>query len=173
MKHILTITILAATALLVQADERTIPEKIRDAAGNVIDKTKDAAQDTKDAIVGAARKARSGTRAAWGKTKAFVSDEMPVYREGASATLAGLAREIAELKAQTPSAAPVYFRTRLQALDEQHAHLAMRLSLLSRDQLRDRTSGPRWDFDRCLGDLERAIDQAEEGAEVLSIIALK
>lgn len=173
MKRILTTTILAATVFLAQADDRTIPEKIRDAAGNVIDKTKEVAHDTKDAVVGTARRAGRATRSAWGKTKAYLSDDIPVYREGASATLAGLAREIAEIKAQTPSAAPAYFRTRLLALDQQFAHLEMRLSLLSREQLRERASGPRWDFDRCLGDLEKAIDQAEEGSEVLAVMVLK
>ena len=108
------------------------------------------------------------TGAAWAKTKAYVSDDMPVYREGASATLASLSREIAEVNAQTPKAAPAYFRTRLLALDEQHKHLAKRLARLSPEQLKDRSSGPRYDFDQCVGDLEQAIDQAKDGAATLS-----
>jgi hypothetical protein len=178
MKHsfataILTTAILASVTFVAQAEDRSIPEKVRDTAGNVSDKTREVARDTKDAIVGAAHRAGRATRAAWGKTKAYFSDDMPVYREGASATLAGLSREIAELKARTPSAAPAYFRTRLLALDEQHAHLAMRLAQLSHQELKARSTGPRYDFDQCLGDLEQAIDQAEAGVGVLSNIALK
>ena len=173
MKYILTATLLAATILSVQAAERTFPEKVRNAAENVADRTRDAALDTKDAIVGTAHRVGRATRAAWSKTKAYLSDDMPVYREGAEATLAGLGVEIAELRARTPSAAPAYFRTRLLALKEQHEHLAMRLGQLSRQELRDRSSGPRYDFDRCVVDLEQAIDQALDGADMLAKIALK
>lgn len=168
MKHILATTILVATVFAVQADDRSITEKARDTAGTVVEKTKEVARDTKDVVVDAVRHAGKATRAAWGKTKAYVSDELPVYREGANATLAGLATEIADVKAQTPTAAPAYFRTRLLALDQQHAHLAKRLALLSPEQLKDRSSGPRNDFDRCVGDLEPAIDQAQNGVGTLS-----
>lgn len=173
MNRILTTTFLAATIFAAQADDRTIPEKVRNAAGNVAEKTREVARDTKDAIVGTARRVGRDTRAAWFKTKAYLSDEMPVYREGAEATLAGLGVEIAELRARTPSAAPAYFRTRLQSLKEQHEHLAMRLGLLTREELRERSSGPRHDFDRCVADLEQALDQAGDGAELLSKIVLK
>lgn len=55
MKYILTTTILAASACVALAAERTIPEKAREAAGDVVDKTKEVARETKDAVVGAAR----------------------------------------------------------------------------------------------------------------------
>ena len=168
MKYLITTTLLVATAFVAQADDRTIPEKARDTAGAVVEKTKEVARDTKDVVVGAARHAGRAPGAAWAKTKAYVSDDMPVYREGASATLASLSREIAEVNAQTPKAAPAYFRTRLLALDEQHKHLAKRLARLSPEQLKDRSSGPRYDFDQCVGDLEQAIDQAKDGAATLS-----
>ena len=169
----LVATVFVATVFVARADDRTIPEKARDTAGAVVEKTREVARDTKDVVVGAARHAGRATRAAWGKTKAYLSDDMTAYREGANATLAGLAREIAAVKAQTPSAAPAYFRTRLVALDEQHTHLAMRLAQLTHEESKDRASGPRHDFDQCLGDLEQAIDQAEDGAGILSKIALK
>jgi hypothetical protein len=173
MKNILTTHILAATLLVAQAGERSLPEKARDAAGTVVEKTKEVARDTKDAVVGAARQVGRATRAAWNKTKAYVSEDTAVYRDGANATLAGLAREITDLKAQMPSGAPAYFRTRLLSLDEQHAHLAMRLAQLTHVEIKDHSSGPRHDFDLCLGDLEQAIDQAKDGADALSKIALK
>lgn len=184
MKHILTTTILAATALFAQADDRTIPEKVRDAAEAVVDKTKEvaidtkdvivtAAHDTKDATTRAARRANRATRAGWAKTKAYLSDEMPTYSEGANATLTNLAREIAETKAMTPNPTPVYFRTRLTSLDEQHELLTRLLSLLSPEQLKERNTGPRHDFDECVEDLEAAIDQAKDGADALTKFALK
>lgn len=173
MKNLLTTTLLVATAFVAQAEDRSLPEKARDTAGTVVEKTKEVARDTKDVVVDAARQAGRATRAAWGKTKAYMSDDVPVYREGASATLADLAREIAEVNAQTPKAAPAYFRTRLLALDEQHKYLAKRLARLSPEQLKDRSSGPRYDFDQCVADLEQAIDQAQTGAGTLSKAAAK
>jgi hypothetical protein len=168
MKHILTTTVLAAFAFVAQADDKSLTEKARDAADTVVEKTKEVARDTKDFVVNASRDARRAARECWNKTKAYVSDEPPVYREGANATLASLAKEIAEVKAQTPGAEPVYFRTRLQALHEQHEYLTSRLAVLSPEQLKDRSSGPRYDFDQGVGDLEQAIDQAKDGVRIVA-----
>ncbi len=177
MKNILTTTLitalLATAAVIIQADDRTIPEKTRDAIDTVVDKTKDAAHDTKLAIKDTARHVGKSTRAAWSKTKAFFSEDKAVYHEGAGATLAGLEREIAVLKARTPGAAPLYFRTRVAALTEQHEYLTSRLEQLDEEAIKTRLSGPRHEFNRCLADLEDAIDQAEEGADTLAKIAQK
>lgn len=173
MKHILTTAILAASAFVALADERTIPEKARDTAGSVVDKTKEVARETKDVVVGAARQAGRATRSAWVKTTAYLSDDLPTYHEGAHATLTSLGREIAEVEAQTPSAAPTYFRTRLKALDEQHDYLVKHLARLSSEHVKERNSGMRHDFDRSLADLEDAIDQAQDGAKSLAKTALK
>ena len=173
MKHSLAITILATIAFAAQADERTTREKVRNAADNIVERTKEAAHDTKDAIVGTARHVGRVTRVVWFKTTAYLGDDMPVYREGASATLASLAREIADLKAQTPVGVPSYFRTRLLALEQQHEYLAKSLAILSHDELRDRSAGARYDFDRCVADLEQSIDQAVNGAEMFSKMAVK
>jgi hypothetical protein len=173
MKYILTTTILAASAFIAQAAERTIPEKARDTAGDVVDKTKEVAREAKDAVVGAARQAGRATRSAWVKTTAYLSDDLPTYHEGANATLTGLGREIAEVQAQTPSAAPSYFRTRLKALDEQHQYLVTHLARLSSEHVKQRNSGLRHDFDRSLADLEDAIDQARNGAQSLAKNAVR
>lgn len=176
MKNILTATIISTaifTASVANTEDRTIPEKTRDAIDNAVEKTKDAAQDTKLAIKDAARHAGKSTRAAWSKTKAFFSEDKAVYHEGAGATLAGLGREIAALKARTSSETPLYFRTRMVALTEQHEYLGSRLGQLDEESLKVRLSGPRHDFNRCLVDLEAAIDQAEDGADTLAKIALK
>ena len=98
---------------------------------------------------------------------------MPVYREGAHATLAGLAMEIAELKRQTPADSPAYFRTRILSLDQQHDYLSKRLALLSHEELRERSAGSRYDFDRCVADLEQAVDQAANGESMFKMIAGK
>lgn len=171
MKSILTLTILVATSCLAPAAEKTLGQKARTTAGTVVEKTKEVARDTKDVVVGAGHQVGQATRAAWARTKAFVSDELPVYRAGANETLANLSNEITEVKAQTPTHAPAYFKTRLLALDQQHEYLVQRLARLSAEQLRDRASGPRHDFDRCVGDLEQAIDQAKAGAATVAKFA--
>jgi hypothetical protein len=173
MKHILTTIILAASAFVAQADDKSLTEKARDTAGTVVLKTKEVAREAKDFVVDATRDAGRATRECWNKTKAYVSDEMPVYREGANETLVGLAKEIAAVKTLSPGAEPVYFRTRLQALDEQHEYLTRRLAVLSPEQLKDRSSGPRYDFDQGVGDLEQAIDQAKDGVRIVSKNAQK
>ena len=173
MKYLLTTSILAASALIALAAERTIPEKARDTADTIVDKTKEVARETTDVVVDAARQAGRATRSAWVKTTAYLSDDLPTYHKGANATLASLAGEIAEVEAQAPSAAPAYFRTRLKALDEQHEYLAKHLAQLSSEQNKERNSGSRPDFDHCLADLEEAIDQAKDGAKSLAKAALK
>jgi hypothetical protein len=153
MKHILTTAILTAMVVVAQADDGSATEKAGDTANAVVAKAK-------EALVEADR----ATRTAWAKTTAYLSNEVDVYREGGNKTLADLATEITKVKAQTPSDAPAYFRTRLLALDEQREYLAKRLALLSPEHLKDRSSGPRHDFDQCVGDLEQAIDRAKEDA---------
>jgi hypothetical protein len=168
MKQFLPTTILLAAVCWAQADDRSITEKTLDTAGAIVHKSEEVARGAKDRIVDAAHHAGRAGRAAWVKSRAYESDEVPVYREGAKATLANLADEIADAKDQTPVAAPVYFRTRLQSLDEQHALLEKRLALMSPAELKDHASGPRYDFDQCVGDLEQAIDQVKLGAAALS-----
>ncbi len=175
MKNIISIALIVATVFRVQADEKSIPEKIRDKAEAVVEKTKEITQDTKDAIKRSARKTDRTVRATWCKTKECLSDDMPIYRGAATTTLADLAREIADVKSQTPADAPLYFRTRIQSLTEQLELLTNRLSILSLEQFQARTTGPRIDFDLCVADLEQAIGQAENGTAVLngSILVLK
>ena len=119
--------------------------------------TKEITQDTKDAVKRTARKTDRAVRAAWRTTKESLSNDMPTYRKAATATLADLAREIADVKLQTPANAPLYFRTRVQSLEEQLELLNNRLSTLSLEQFQTRTTGPRIDFDECVADLEQAV----------------
>ncbi len=167
MKNIINIAILITAASFAHADENTIPEKVRDKAEAAVEKTKEITQDTKDAIKRTARKTDRAVRAAWNASKERLSDDMPTYRGAATVTLGELAREIAALKRQTPTNAPLYFRTRIQSLDEQLELLTSRLSLISLEQFQTRTTGPRIDFDQCVADLEEAIGQAENGTAAL------
>jgi len=161
MKHILTIAILTGFSLVAQADEKPTTEKAQDTANIVVDRAKEAYAE-----------ADRGVRTAWAKTTEYLSNEITVYRKGGNKTLADLATEITAVKAQTPDNAPAYFRTRLLALDEQREYLAKRLALLSPEHLKDRSSGPRYDFDQCVGDLEQAIDQAKEDASKVAKMTL-
>ena len=168
MKNIIAIAALTATAFLANADDKTVADKVRDKAEAVVERTKEITQDTKDSIKRTVRKADRAVRAEWCKTKECLSDDMPIYRGAATSTISDLGREIAAVKLQTPITAPVYFRTRLQSLDEQLALLTDRLSVLSLEQFQVRTTGPRIDFDRCVADLEEAISQAQNGTAVLN-----
>lgn len=172
MKTLITIATLATTVFLAQAADKSIPDQVRDKAEAVVEKTKEIAQDTKDVIK---RSTRKVARTSWCTTKECLSNEMPIYRGAATVTLADLASEIAVLKSQTPANAPLYFRTRIQSLDEQLELLNNRLSILSLEQFQVRTTGPRIDFDHCVADLEQAISQAENGTAVMngSILVLK
>jgi hypothetical protein len=166
MKHrlsttILTTTILAASLLFTHADDRAATEK-----------AKEASADAKEEILDAPHNAGRATRTGWCKTKAFSSEDISVYHEGARTTLAALAREIGGMRAGATSA-PAYFRTRLLALDEQHGILTQLLAQLSREEIKERSSMQRRDFDLCLGDLERAVDQAESGADAWPRTPLK
>ena len=178
MKRIITIAILS-TSLFANAGERSVLDKVRDKTEQVVEKTidktkeivrdtKEVARDTKDSIKRTARRAERPARPSWCTTKECLSDQLPVYRGAATVSLADLGREIAAVKAQTPTGAPLYFMTRLQSLDEQLALLTERLSVLSLEQFQLRTAGPRIDFDQCVADLEEAISQAESGTVVLN-----
>ena len=168
MKSVLTTIVLAAAAALAFAEEKPVTEKLRDAAAGAVDTTKDVARDAKDAVVGAAKRAGAATRSAWRKTKAFVSEDAPTYRDGAAQTLTDLGREIREVKAKLPASYPAYFHTRLLALEQQYEFLGGHLSKLSSEQIKMRTSRERYAFDQCVGSLEEAIDQAKDEAESLS-----
>lgn len=178
MKKIIILAILS-TSLFANAGERNILDKVRDKTEAVVDKTidktkevirdtKEVARDTKDSIKRTTRRAERPVRPGWCTTKECMGENLPVYREAATVSLADLGREIAAVKAQTPAGAPAYFRTRVQSLDEQLALLTDRLSVLSAEQFQVRTTGPRIDFDQCVADLEQAIIQAENGTIVLN-----
>lgn len=171
MKH--AITMLAATAAFAFSEDKSVTEKARDTAAGVVDKTREVARDAKDAVVGVANKVGDVTRSGWKKTKAYLSEDEPTYRDGAAQTLADLGKEIREVKAMTPSVHPPYFHTRLQALDQQHEYLGTHLTKLSSEHIKARLSGDRYAFDQCVENLEAAIDQARHEAATLSKVVQK
>ena len=155
------------------AEEKSIAEKARVTATGVVDRTREVARDAKDVVVGVANNVGDVTRSGWKKTKAYMSEDAPVYRDGAIQTLAYLGKEIRDVKAMTPSVHPPYFHTRLQALDQQHEYLSAHLTKLSSEHIRVRLTGDRYAFDQCVEDLEEAIDQARDEAATLSKLVQK
>ena len=162
MKHILTTTILVATAAFAFAEEKSIT-----------DKTRDAAREAKTAVVDAARNVSDATQAAWKKTKAYVSEDPATFREGANQTLTDLSAAIADVKSKAPPAPPKYFNTRIRSLDEQLDHAKGTLADLTPEQIKSRMSGPRHAFDKCVDGLESAVSEAKSEAVSLSKVPQK
>jgi hypothetical protein len=108
------------------------------------------------------------TRSSWFQSKGFLSDEQSEFRTGARETLKELSREITTLSEKVGPTPPVYFQTRLQSLKQQQLHLTAKLEELNGDAIKAKQSGPRYAFDRCVGSLEEAIDQADQEAALLT-----
>ena len=112
-------------------------------------------------------------RALWIKSRGYLSEEPIVYRLGAEQHLAAVGLEIVQVKIDAGIEAPAYFRTRVLALEQQHAYLTVQLPKLTPEQIGNRMSGERFAFDQCMEALEEAIDQAGHEAGKLTKIALK
>ena len=164
MKKIIPAIILAASMSMAMGADKPITEQIKEAGEKAYEKTKEVAKDAGAAISKAADKTEVATRNAWNKTKAYFSEDPPVYREGATTTLTDLGREITDLKLSLKDPTPVYYQTRLQALDQQYNELTAELLTLTEDQIKSRETGRRAEFDRRVHHLEMAIDQARAEA---------
>lgn len=106
----------------------------------------------------------------WIKSKGYLSENETTFKEGAQQTLTDLGKEIDTVSTKAGATPPMYFQTRLQSLKQQHQHLAVMLSGLNGEAVKTRMSGPRYAFDKCVGSLEEAIDQADDEADVLAKI---
>src|SRR4051812_36153009 len=104
----------------------------------------------------------------WIKSKGYLSEDPQTFSQGAQQTLAELGRDIDMVAAKTDVGRPPYFETRLQSLRQQHEHLSQKLQELTPDAIKSRTNGPRYAFDQCIDSLEKAVDQAENEADVLA-----
>lgn len=104
----------------------------------------------------------------WIKSKGYLSEDPATYREGAQQTLTDLGKQIDAVAAKAGTVQPEYFQTRLQALRQQHDALLQKLADLNGEAVKTRMSGPRYAFDKCVGSLEKAIDQADDEADVLA-----
>ena len=173
MKNILTIIILAVATALAMADDTPLIRTQKDPSGDIIDKTKEIARDAKDAVVDTTKRIGTTARAMWIKSRGYMSEDPTVYRMGAEQKLTELGEEIAMVKVNAGMEQPAYFRTRVLALDQQHAYLTAQLPKLTPEEIKIRVAGGRFAFDQCVEALEEAIDQAEHEARRLTKIALK
>jgi hypothetical protein len=106
----------------------------------------------------------------WVKSKGYLSEELPTFKEGAEQTLLYLDREIKQVTAKAGNTPPAYFLARLQALRLQHEHLSAALKEIDAAAVKNHLSGPRYAFDKCMDSLEAALTQASDEAEVLAKI---
>ena len=114
-----------------------------------------------------AESVKQKTRRVWVKAKAYLSEDKAAFMEGAQQTLTDLAMEIDTVAAKVGVVAPAYFLTRLQSLRQHHEYLRLKLRELTDEAIKTRLSGPRYAFDKCVGSLEAAIEQAGDEAELL------
>lgn len=104
----------------------------------------------------------------WVKSKAYLTNDWPTFKEGAQLTLDDLSKQIAAVALKASTSTPGYFQLRLQALKEQRAYLGLKLGELDSESIKTRMSGPRYVFDLCVSSLEAAITQADAEADVLA-----
>lgn len=173
MKNIVTIIILTVTAALATADDKLLANRLEVLPPNVIEKAREITPGTRNAAVDPAQGFGISGRALWIKSLGYLSEEPIVYRSGAEQQLAALGLEIARVKNDAGIEPPAYFRTRVLALEQQHAYLTAQLPKLTPEQIRNRMFGGRFAFDQCMGALEEAMDQAGHEAGKLTQIALK
>jgi hypothetical protein len=104
----------------------------------------------------------------WVKSKAFLSEEPPTYKEGAQRTLNELGSEIESVSMKVGVHPPEYFQTRLRSLREQHDDLTSKLNDLNGEAIKVRMTGPRYVFDQRVSLLENSLDQAQIEADILA-----
>ena len=173
MKNIIPIIILTVAAALATAEDKLLANRLDVLPPNVAEKGKEITPGTKNAAVEPDQERGISGRALWIKHRGYLSEEPIVYRLGAEQHLATLGLEIAQLKNDAGIEPPAYFKTRMLALEQQHAFLTVQLPKLTPEEIRNRMSGGRFAFDQCMGTLEEAIDQAGREAGKLPKLALK
>lgn len=134
------------------AEEKTVKEKVSDAAETVRDKTAKATE----AVV-------ETTKEAWKKTKAFLSEDPKTHRDGASDRLKEIDREIAKLRSDSKAGKlsdRAYFQTRLSALTQHHDYAVKELNRAPKDKQAAGYDDARKKLDNTLEDLENALTEA-------------
>ena len=173
MKTIAKIIILIATAALATAEDKLLLSRLEILPRNVAEKGREITPGTRSPAADLAPQPGISGRALWIRSLGYLSEEPFVYRLGAEQHLATLGLEIAQVKNDAGIGAPAYFRTRVLAIEQQHAYLTVQLPKLTSEQIRNRLSGGRLAFDQCIGALEEAIDQAAREAGKLTKLAFK
>jgi hypothetical protein len=169
MKNLLVISVAAAAAALALADEN----RSKEPPATLIEKTTEIVRERKEPVSDTTKRVGTLTREMWFKSHAYQSEDPTIYRVGAEQKLTELAQEIAAVKTDAGVEPPAYFRTRVLALEQQHAYLTAQLPKLTPEEIKARMSGNRLAFDQCIEALEEAIDQAAHEARKLVKVALK
>lgn len=155
MKHTKQILILSIASLVAGSafSEVPSPKKI----GEAVADTSVAVKDKVERIA----------RNLWSKSKGYLSEDERTYKDGARQALVDIHRDIDAVIERAGPEQPLYFRTRLLALTQQHEQLTGLLNDLSGEPVKDRLSGPRYAFDQGINCLQAAIFQADDETEVL------
>jgi hypothetical protein len=155
MKAQYLLALIAVTGIAVADDEkRPATERLKEKTASAVETTKDTAKRAVDAVA-------ERTRDAWSKTKAFFSDDPAVYKDGATKRLNEIAAELEELKSSSAEA-PAYFRTRLKALEQHHAHAVEQLAALGAADLKREKGSKRSQLDKTIERLDDQLDVARK-----------
>ena len=172
MKNIVNIIIFTAAAAFAIAEDKPLV-RLDVLPRNVAEKGREITPGSRNAAEELAPGPGVSGRMLWIKSRGYLSEEPIIFRLGAEQHLAGLGLEIAQVKRDAGTESPAYFRTRVLALEQQHAYLTVQLPKLTPEQIKDRMSGARLAFDQSMEALEEAIDQAGREAGKLTKIALR
>jgi len=174
MKNIIPIIILTLTAALATAEDKLVPARLEVLAPNVAEK----GEGDRPRHQKCRRGAGSGSR----HLRPCPLDQEPGLSQrrppssfawAREQQLAALGLEIVQVKNDAGIEPPAYFRTRMLALEQQHAFLTVQLPKLTPEEIRNRMSGKRLLSINAMGALEEAIDQAGREAGKLTKLALK
>ncbi|MDB6171463.1 MAG: hypothetical protein JWL59_774 [Chthoniobacteraceae bacterium] len=156
MNASLPCTLLALAALsLSSGAQQTAVERAKEKAVDTIEATKETTKQAADAV------ART-SREAWGKTKAYLSDDPDTYRRGAEQKLNTLGAEISNLRSQSAGIKDrTYFLTRIESLEQHHKYAAEQLVALPQEELRKGREGLRKRVDLILERLDAYVDLAQ------------
>lgn len=123
------------------------------------ERLKERAADAAEAVKNTAKKAAGAvaqtTREAWGKTKAFLSDDPDHYRRGLEQKLNELSADIAVLRKHTAGLkGRSYFLARVEALEQHYKYANDQVVTLLPEQIRKGREGQRKTLDSTIERLE-------------------
>lgn len=136
------------------AEEKSTTEKMKEKTSDVVEATKKESKQAAHAVA-------ETTRKAWKKTKAYFSEDVKTYREGATKELKDLESEISQLKEKSVGDRD-YFTTRIRALEQQHKYAEDQLAALSEEDLKRGKESKRNRLDQTIDRLEQNVGLAQK-----------